>query len=202
MRVFLDNIEFKLSEDIIEDDREAIYEEMRKRSLLSNRVIVDIIVDGESVGDEDTFMSLSGGSEFIFVTKPIRELVRESLQEGQRYLTSLKSGLDSVATLLEESRDREAQSNFSLAIEGIRWLTETFNRCCMLLGVTERSLKTGSFERDLKDLNRALDDIASSMESGKTMNQAYIIRDKLLPSIGVFSDYWKEISSFLEIPLQ
>ena len=63
-------------------------------------------------------------------------------------------------------------------------------------------MKTGSFERDFKDLNRALEDIARSMESGRTMNQAYIIRDRLLHSIEVFSNYWKEVSSLLEMPLQ
>jgi hypothetical protein len=202
MRILLDNAELRLGEDIIEDGREAIYERVRHETAASGRVIVDIIVDGESIGDENTFMSLSGGSEFQFITKPVRGLVQESLREGQRYFVALKNGLDQIATLLEESRDHEAQAKFSQAIDGIRWLTGTFSKSCMLLGVAERSLKTGSFERDLKYLNRALEDIAGAMEGGRTMNQAYIIRDRLLPSIEVFSNYWKEVSSILEMPLQ
>ncbi|MDR3353821.1 MAG: hypothetical protein LBO21_02135 [Synergistaceae bacterium] len=202
MKILLDNAELHLDEDVIEDGREAIYEEVRRETAASGRVIVDIIVDGESVGDENTFMSLSGGSEFRFITRPIRGLIQESLREGQRYFIALKNGLESIAALLEESRDHEAQARFSQAIDGIRWLTGTFSKSCMLLGVPERSLKTGNFERDFKDLNRALSDIERAMEGGKTMNQAYIIRDRLLPSIEVFSNYWKEVSSFLEMPLQ
>ena len=100
MRILLDNAELHLDEDIIEDGREAVYERVRRETAESGRVIVDIIVDGESVGDENTFMSLSGGSEFQFITRPVRGLVQESLREGQRYFVALKNGLDSIATLL------------------------------------------------------------------------------------------------------
>jgi hypothetical protein len=202
VKVLLDDAEFHLDEGIIEEGREAIYEEVRMAVTASRRVIVDIIVDGESVDDEDTFMSLSGGMEVQFITRPIRGLVEESLREGSRYFVALKSGLDSIATLLEESRDHDAHAKFSQAIDGIRWLTGVFNKSCMLLGVRESSLKSGSFERDFKDLNRALEEIASSMESGKTMNQAYLIRDRLMPAIEVFSNYWKEVSSLLDMPIQ
>jgi hypothetical protein len=202
MRIMIDDVEFPLDEDIIEEGRESIYEEVRSETASAKRVIVDIIVDGESVGDEDTFMSLSGGYEVRFVTKPIRDLVEESLREGSRYFIALKNGLDSIATLLEESRDHDAHAKFSQAIDGIRWLAGVFDKSCRLLGVTAANMRTGNFESDLGELNRALDELAKSMESGKTMNQAYLIRDRLMPAIEVFSNYWREISSLLESPLQ
>ncbi|MDR3332731.1 MAG: hypothetical protein LBT08_08880 [Synergistaceae bacterium] len=202
MRVRLDDVELSLDDGVIDGGHEAIYEEARKKARASRRVIIDIIVDGESVGEEDAFFSLSGGLDIRFVTQPIRDLVSESMDEGKRYFVSLKQGLDSIATLFEESNVHDAQAKFAQAIDGINWLLGVFDKSCLLLGVTSGSLRSGDYEKDLGDLNQALTELASSMESGKTMSQAYLIREKLAPSIERFSVYWDEVAALLGAPLQ
>ena len=141
----MDDVELQLDEDIIEEGKEAIYESAKREALARNRVIVDILVDGESVYDEDAFFSLSGGIDIQFATQPIRDLVSESLSEGERYFPILKNGLDSIATLFAEKKDHDAQVKFSQAIEGSNWLLCVFDRSCILLGFTSESFQTGDF---------------------------------------------------------
>jgi hypothetical protein len=202
MRVRIDDVELPLDEAILEKGKEAIYEEAQRAAKAEKRVIIDFIVDGEPVGGEDAFFSLSGGFDIKFVTQPIRVLVSESMREGSKYMFALKRGLETIATLFEESRARDAQVKFGQAIEGIKWLTGVFNKSCLLLGVTEENLKFGDFKRDFDDLNSALEALASSMESGRTMGQAFLIRERLAPAIERFSGYWNEIASMVDIPLQ
>jgi hypothetical protein len=202
MRVRIDDVELPLGENILGEGKDAIYEEARRAAKAEKRVIIDIIVDGEPVGSEEAFFSLSGGLDIKFVTQPIRDLLLESMKEGGKYIVTLKRGLEAIATLFEESRARDAQAKFGQAIEGIRWLTWVFDKSCLLLGIAVENLKSGDFKRDFDDLNNALGALASSMESGRTMGQAFLIRERLAPAIDRFSGYWNEIASMVETPLQ
>lgn len=202
MKVMLDEVELPLSSDILEEGKEAIYETAKRAALAKNRVIVEILVDGEPVYDEDAFFALSGGIDIRFSTQPIRDLVRESMSEGAKYFPALKRGLEDIATLFEERRDHDAQVKFAQAIEGINWLVSVFDRSCILLGLTADVFKTGDFRTDFDELNRVLDDMASAMESGKTMSLAYLIRERLLPVVTRFSAYWDEVNAQLETPIQ
>ena len=202
MRVRLDGVELPISENIIEEGKEAVFEAARRNALSKNSVIVEISVDGVQIEDEETFFALSGGVDVNFASQPIIYLVRESVGEGQRYIPALLKGLEGIATLIEEGRDGEAQSSFSQAIEGINWLVGVFAKSCALLGITSDGLASGDWTKDSKELNEVLEEIISIMEKGRAMRMAFVIRERLVPVIGKFSSYWSDVSSQLESPLQ
>jgi len=202
MRIRLDEVELPLSEKIIEEGKEAVFEAARRSALSKKSVIVEIMVDGVQIEDEETFFSLSGGVDIHFTSQPIILLVRESVEEGRKYIPTLLKGLEGIATLIEEGRDNEATNSFAQAVEGINWLVGVFARSCALLGITSDVLSAGDWAKDSKELNEALEEIISVMESGRAMRMAFSIRERLIPEITKFSSYWSDISSQLDSPLQ
>jgi hypothetical protein len=202
MMIRLDGEEFFVSGETMEEGKEAVYEAARKKALSNNRVIVNITVDGVDIEDEDAFFSLSGGRDVQFVSQPIIDLVRESVAEGRKYIPVLTKGLDGIATMIEENKETEARNAFSQAIDGINWLVGVFSKSCALLGITSGGLVSGDWDEDSKELNGALEEMASAMESGRTMRMAYIIRERLRPAVEKFASYWSDIESQLDRPLQ
>jgi hypothetical protein len=202
MRVTLDDVELSVSEGIIDEGKRSVYEAARRSALSKNRVIVDIVVDGESIQDEDAFFSLSGGFDVRFRSQPIIDLVRESVTEGLRYIPALSKGLEGIATMLEENREQDAGVSLSQALEGLNWLVSVFDRSCGLLGMSADSFVSGNLTGDSVELNKVLEEMAGIMESGRSMRLAYVIRERLLPVVGKFAGYWHEIASQLERPLQ
>ena len=202
MRIRLDEVELPLSDEIIKRGKETIFEAVRREALSKKSVIVDIIVDGVQIDDEETFFALSGGVDILFTSQPVISLVRESVDEGWKYIPILIKGLEGIATLIEEGRDNEAQSSFIQAVEGINWLVGVFARSCALLGITSDNLSAGDWSMDSKELNEALEEIISIIESKRTMRMALVIRERLIPEITKFTSYWSDISSQLDNPLQ
>ena len=201
MRIRIDEVDFALPEGA-GNDKKSIFEAVKREVLGRNRVISQVIVDGNPLDDQDLFCTLAAGAETQFVTQPIRELVAQSMDEGTNYVPLLKSGLESVATDFEAGRDGEAMGKFTQAVEGINWLISVFDRSCILLGVTTDMLASGRFDKDMGDMRNALEEMTAAMENGKNMALAYLIREKLLPAIDRFSLYWSEVSSQLDTPLQ
>jgi hypothetical protein len=202
MIVRIDGVELPLSESVIDEGKEAIFEAARRSALAKNSVIVDIMVDGVRLDDEETFFALSGGVDVSFASQPIIGLVRESVDEGQRYIPTLLKGLEGIATLIEEGREGEAQNSFAQAVEGINWLVGVFAKSCALLGITSEGLSSGDWDRDSRELNEVLEEIISIMESGRTMKMAFVIRERLVPAVGKFSSYWSDVASQLDSPIQ
>lgn len=202
MRVWLDEVELSLSGDITANGKRAVFEAARQDALGRNAVIVGITVDGEAIADEEAFYSLSGGLDIHFTSQPLRELVDESLGEGERYLPHLSSGLELVAALIEEKKEGEAQVKLIQAVEGINWLIDVFDKSCILMGIRPGELKSGDFLRDRSTLNEVLTEMLEVMEKEQMIGLAYLIREKLLPSVGKISAYWMEIKTEAESTLQ
>lgn len=201
MRIRLDDEDLLLDDAVIQAGKEAVFEAAKRAAVSRNRVVTDISVDGESV-DQNAFFLLSGGVDIRFATQSIRDLVNDSLQEGGKYFPLLKEGIARIATAFEEGRDQDGLKELPQALEGVNWLIDVFNRSCILMGVTDDSLKTGDFEADFAAIRNGLDAMASAMEDGKMMSLAYHIREQLIPAIDRFSLYWAEVTSQLDSPLQ
>ena len=202
MRFRLDGRELTISQEIIDEGKEAVFNAAREEALEKKSVIVNITVDGEPINDEDAFFSLSGGLDIEFTSQPVMELVNESLNEGNRYFPILISGLESTATLFEENRAADAKNKFVLALEGINWLVKVFDNCCILLSSNPADMDSGSFNDDIAVLNGVLEELITSMDEGKPMTQAWLIREKLLPSLTQLFQYWSELAKELDSPLQ
>jgi hypothetical protein len=202
MRVTLDGVELPLDDDVLAKGKEAIFAAARKVAVSDNRVIVGITVDDVQIEEEEAFLSLSGGIDIRFVSQPITDLVRESIEEGRRYIPTLLKGLEGIATMIEEGRDKDAQVPFSQAVEGINWLVGVFAKSSALLSITADGLSSGNWNDDSRYLNDTLEEMISVMESGRLMRMAYIIRERLVPVMKKFASYWSDISDHLERPLQ
>ena len=202
MRIRLDGRELSLDQDVIDEGKEAVFNAVREEALEKKSVIVNITVDGEPIDDEEVFFSLSGGLDIEFNSQPVMELVNESLSEGNRYFPILISGLESIATLFEENKTTDARNKFVQALEGINWLVKVFDNCCILLSSNPEQMECGNFNEDISALNEALEEIITAMDGGKTMTQAWITREKLLPSVRKLYLYWNELAKELDSPLQ
>jgi hypothetical protein len=202
MRVTLDGAELPIDDNLMAEGKAAIFEAARRGAIAKNRVIVGITVDGVQIENEDAFLALSGGMDVRFSSQPVMDLVRESVDEGQRYIPTLLKGLEGIATLIEEGRDEDAKVPFSRAVEGINWLVGVFAKSSALLGITADGLSSGNWNDDSKRLNETLEEMISAMESGRKMRMAYIIRERLVPVMKRFASYWSDISAQLESPLQ
>jgi hypothetical protein len=202
MRVTLDGVELPIDGNLAAEGKEAIFEAARRIAIEKNRVIVGITVDDVQFEDEDAFLALSGGIDVRFTSQPVIDLVRESVDEGRRYIPALLKGLEGIATMIEEGRDKDAQVPFSQAVEGINWLVGVFAKSSALLGITSDGLSSGNWSDDSKRLNETLEEMISVMESGQTMRMAYIIRERLVPVMRKFASYWSDISAQIESPRQ
>jgi hypothetical protein len=202
MRIRLDDVELALSEDVLNGGKAALYDAVRRLASDDSRVIVDIVVDGESVPEESAFFALAGGLDIRFVTQPVKQLIRESIAEGERYIPILENGLESVATLLEGGNDQEALSRFAKCVDGIDWLMSVFEKCRFLLNVQAGSFRCGNYDEYVGEFQKAQSGILSSMEGGKNMRVAFLVRDELLPLISRFSMFWDEVKELAETPLQ
>ncbi|MDR3253991.1 MAG: hypothetical protein LBT31_00295 [Synergistaceae bacterium] len=202
MRIRLDENDISLDEAVIDEGREAIYNAVKRVALGKNGVIIDILVDGESLNDEEAFFSLSGGIDIQFVSQPIKDLVPESIAEGEQYISRLEKGLEGVATMLEEGRDQEALSQFAKCLEGIDWLISVFGKSCLLLALRAEDFKSGNYDVFIASFNRTQSEILSSMQEGKNLRVAFLVRDGLLPLIAKFSAFWAEVKEQIETPLQ
>ena len=202
MRIRLDGKELSLAQEVIDEGKEAVFTAARQEALEKKSVIVNITVDGEPIDDEEVFFSLSGGFDIEFESQPVLDLVNESLSEGNRYSPILIAGLESIATLFEENKTSEARNKFVQALEGINWLIKVFDNCCILLSSSPEHMESGNFNEDIAALNGALEEIITAMDDGKTMAQAWLIREKLLPSVRQLFLYWNELAKELDSPLQ
>jgi hypothetical protein len=202
MRIRLDDVDLALSDDILKGGKETIYNAVKRMALDDGSVISDIIVDGESVPEERVFFGLSGGVDIKFVSVPIKDLIPESLAEGDRYLALLENGLEGIATLFEQGNDQDAMSRFANCVEGIDWLMSVLGKCCLLLGVSASGFQSGNYDEYTADFNNTQREILSSMEGGKNMRIAFLVRDELIPLINRFSMFWNEVKERAETPLQ
>ncbi len=202
MRIRLDDEELILSDEIVEEGKEGIYEEVKRIASNRGRVITGTVLDGEPIDDIDVFLSISSGQDIQFVSQAVRALVIDSLAEGTKYLPTLLGGLGNIAAKFEAGDDGEAQNMLASAIEGINWLFSVFERSCGLLGITGASLVSGDFGQDSEEIKRVLDDMGTAMENKKNLKLAFIIRDRLIPAMERFSAYWDEVARTLEAPLQ
>lgn len=202
MRIRLDDEELSLSSDIMEGGRRGIFDAARQMATTNGRVITEVIVDGESLDDMESFCELSSGQDVQFKSQVIGSLVRESIAEGRSYLPNLLNGLAVVASKFEAGSVEEARTLMAQGVEGINWLVSVFDRCTGFLGFTDSSFTSGDFPADVTAIKEAMGDMVKAMEAGQDKKMAFVIRDALLPALERFSAYWDEVARTLDTPMQ
>ncbi|GHV29266.1 hypothetical protein FACS1894167_08300 [Synergistales bacterium] len=199
MIIRLDGTEVFLPGNITEAGKEAIYEEVQRMAGENGAVIKDILVDGESIYDTNAFFAIAGGVDIDFTSQNVLELAEETLAEGDRYIPVLEAGISDIATLFEQGQDGEARSKLAHASEGIEWLTSVLLKLCICMSIKPGELKAGNYEEYVAKLRDALDGMMTSIEEGKLLRTAYLMRGELLPLIINFADYWNEVKEKAEL---
>lgn len=201
MRVRLDDAEWNVADELVNQGKESLLGAARKLAEEKGAIISGITVDGVEV-EEDVFLQLSAGVDIQFKTQSIRELLRESLADGQAYFPSLLSGLEQVADLFEANNKEEGLRLFAQALEGIGWILQVMDRASLLLCTRTDFLSSGDISRELADLCEKVTSLSAVLEEGKHLEIAYRIREDLLPSLRKLSLSWGEMVSQAEGTLQ
>ena len=201
MRVRLDDAEWNVDDELVNQSKESLLGAAKKLAAEKGAIISGITVDGIEM-EEDIFLQLSAGVDVQFKTQSIRELLRESLADGQDYFPSLLSGLERVADLFEANNKEEGLRLFAQALEGIGWILQVMDRASLLLCTRTDLLSSGDFSREFADLCEKVTALSVVLEEGKHLEIAYRIREDLLPSLRKLSLCWGEMVSQAEGTLQ
>ncbi|MCX7828661.1 MAG: hypothetical protein N2315_05555 [Thermanaerothrix sp.] len=184
MKFFLDNAEWQEAVEGIE--RTKVIEDIKNYAARNGRVVMFWQLDGEEISEEALAIS-SAGSKINAVTKDIRTLVSESLDQTEEYLPILVNGLLSVAEKLESHENEEALRLFQQATEGMGWVLQVLHHCGNLLGV--RPSEGFDLASACVKLQEALEAVADSLREGKLLEMARRIREVMIPRLKEFSPY-------------
>ena len=191
MRVYVDGQE--LIELSGNTDPAFILETVKGKTSQDGRAIMEIQIDGITV-DADAFLNVSGGLDARFVTRPMRELVRESLAEALKYVPRLKTGLEEIALHFEKNEIPDGQKKLADAADGLDWVLAVFRDCGALLSIAK---ETGP---GLDELKRSLADsveaIGALHEKRQYLKMVSLIRRKLTPEIENFRMHIQNLHDF------
>lgn len=186
MKILIDNEECPFSAEIA--SKGQILASVKDSSGKKGRVVCSVAVDGTSM-DEDAFLALSGGMEVRFTTRPVRDLVAESLTDAGEYLKKLSSGLTRVAGNLEAKKTTEGFELLGQAAEGVGWLLQIVHNCQALLSVNDAEVGDGALGVLKTMLLEELEKTSRSVEDHKPLELALRIRSGVLPTLHNLGGY-------------
>jgi molecular chaperone GrpE (heat shock protein) len=190
MKILLNNEEW-ISSDASGDNRALIWQELQDQVSSQGEIIHSLEVDGEEMLPE-AFLQISGDHEFVLKTKPIRLLVRESLEESHRYLPALLKGYESIADNLEEEKTKDALELMQQAFEGTQWVLGVTQNCQVLLG--ESSLSDTEEGKRLRDgVSQVLEKMEKALEEQRFFEIAFLLREELIPGLNAFEEYTQKL---------
>lgn len=194
MRVYVDDQEWKGHS--FSEEKTVLWKEITQQVARVGRVPCEICVDGEIL-EQEAFTSLSGGGEVRIRTKPLRELLRESLEQAEQYVPALLGGLGAVADKFEAEESREALALLQQASEGMEWLLKIIENAQILSGIENGEIGDGGLVESRKQLTLILQAVVTSLEEGKYFEAAYKIREELMPIVVRMGTYVGSISRFV-----
>jgi hypothetical protein len=192
MKVYLDGREAGLPDGA---DASSILNVVRGQAAKDGRVITELRVDDVEMDDE-AFLNLAGGMAARFVSQPVRDLVRESLDGALDYAPRLTGGLEEIALHFDKNEPAAAEAKLADAAEGLDWLLRVFHHCSALLAAGEEM--GGPDLAKLKEsLAAAVDRLGSLHEEKRYPQMALAIRQSLLPNVNEFVAYVRKLRSFV-----
>ena len=190
MKILINNEEWTPSEPS-QANRDLIWQELQDHVSSQGEIIHSLEVDGEEMLPE-AFLQISEDHEFLLKTKPIRLLVRESLEESHRYLPALLRGYESIANKLEEEKTKEALELMQQAFEGTQWVLGVTQNCQVLLG--ESSLSDTEEGKHLRDgVSLVLEKMEKALEEQRFFEIALLLREELIPGLSAFEEYTQKL---------
>jgi hypothetical protein len=192
MKVYLDGQEVDLPDGA---DAPSILNVVRGEVAKGGRVITELRVDDVEMDDE-AFLNLAGGMAARFVSQPVRDLVRESLDDALDYAPRLANGLEEIALHFDRDELGTAEGKLADAAEGLDWLLRTFHYCSVLLAVGEEMSDPG-LSKLKESLSAAVDQLGALHEKRSYPQMALAIRRDLLPNVKEFVTHVRRLRSFV-----
>ena len=189
MKVYVDEQECT---DVLDGaDAASILDEVKTRASREGRVVTEIRVDNVAM-DEDAFLNVTGGVSAHFSSQPVRELVRDSLDEALSYVPRLSKGLEEIALHFEAGELAAGQGKLADAADGLDWILLVFQNCSALLAVGEEA--GGPALDELKEaLCSSINLLGVLHEEKKYLQMALCIRQRLIPEVTKFSVYVQKL---------
>ena len=157
----------------------SILSAVKRRASEAGRVVIEIKLD-DVVMDEEAFSNVSGGLGVYFTSRPVRELILESLDEAAQYTPRLTRGLEEIALHFERNESAVGEKKLADGAEGLDWLLQVFQKCSSLLAV----------DADNNGLNELQNSLAGGISSlgafhseKKYLQMALCIRQKIVPYV-------------------
>lgn len=199
MKVFIDDEELHFAEEC--PSKEDILAQVKEILAREGKLIQSMEVDGTELMEEG-FLALSGGEEVRIKGRPIREFLAETLADALVYHGRLAAGLEKAADNLEADKAREGLELVGQGAEGIGWLLHVTQNSQILLGANDSEVGDGKLEELKLSLQKDLEKASDSVEKGKTLELAYIIRASLLPRIENLGNYLSALREMVDSSVQ
>jgi len=178
MKVYIDGQECT---DIIgAGNSSAILSAVSGRISKAGRVMTEIRLD-DVVMEEEAFLSVSGGLVAQFTSRPVHDLVMESLDEALKYIPRLTKGFEEIALHFEQNELTAGEGKLADGAEGLDWLLQVFQKCSSLLAVNDDDNKGLS---ELKDaLTKSISSLGIYHSEKKYLQMAFCIRERLVSEL-------------------
>ena len=193
MKVYLDGQEVALPDGA---DAPSILSVVRGQVAKDGRVITDLRVDDVEMDDE-AFLNLTGGMTARFVSQPVRDLVRESLDGALDYVPRLVNGFEEIALHFDRNELATAEGKLADAAEGLDWLLRVFHHCGALLAVSEEINDDSGLTKLKESLAAAVDRLGHLHEEKQYPQMALTILQDLLPKTNEFTAHVRRLRSFV-----
>ncbi len=191
MKVFIDEEERIDLEDLgIKEIVSKVEEEVKK----SGRVVMRVEVDGKPIDEKKLGeMDLSDAREIAFITKSVRDLVSESLNDLRIYLPKLVGGLKDIASLFRVGEFKKGLGLLPKAVEGLGWLIKVFEYTAVILGVEWNEYKEIDFDRERDELIEKMGEISAALENKDFIRLSDLLAYEIAPTV----ERWKKLADYL-----
>ncbi|GHV33626.1 hypothetical protein FACS1894187_02430 [Synergistales bacterium] len=166
-------------------DAPNILSTVRGEVAKQGRVISEIRVDFVEV-DEEAFSNITGGMAAHFKSVPVRDLIRDSLDDALEYAPRLINGFDEIAAHFEKNELAIAENKLAQAAEGLDWLLHVFENCSAILELGSNNDSPG-IAKLRESLAGDIDRLGNFHNEKLYLDMSSCIRNSLLPDVVQFA---------------
>jgi len=161
---------------------------------LDDKILKTILVNEVEVNErylKETLIDKEDIKSINFVTKKTEILIKETLDQIDEYLPTLKKGVINTANLFRENEIGKANSKYQQIIEGIVWYSGVISKIVSLLAKKDIDNKV---EEMLKELNKTLTEIMVAQKKDDIVLVADMLEYEIVEYIDDFIEFNNKIT--------
>lgn len=193
MNVYIDNQKIDVQMEA-KDSLDTVIKTVENFLKNSGRVIVEIRVDGQDMGEIQS-KDISSIEDVEFFTKSARIIALEAIQEMNEYSERLKSGVKVLVEEINSGEDQQKISKMTLdAINGLEWIYNIFFSIENISGINYGEI---GFQKPFDRFQDILRDILESLEDKDNMLLADLMEYEIPDSIDEIREHLPKIYDYL-----